>query len=185
VLLTPERIRLMRVIGVGNAGGFDEAYLAQRARTTQTLGSVGIQEPSPVQLFTSAAPLPVWVRNDLPWPVNVRLSADPSDARLGVQPLTEVPAQPASNTRVKVPVEARVGSGELDVRFSLTSPTGVPIGDVETARVTVRAEWEGIGLTILGGLIGLLLVIGIVRTVRRRRRDAEDEAAEDDAAGDE
>src|SRR5690606_3989394 len=87
-------------------------------------------------------------------------------------PITEVEAQPASNTRVKVPVEARVGSGQLQVRFSLSSPTGVRIGDGQSALVTVRAEWEGLGLGILGGLIALLFVFGAVRTVRQRRRDA-------------
>lgn len=171
LLLTPERIRLMRVIAVGAAGRFDDAVAEHRARTAATLDAVGVQQPSAIQLFTSAAPLPVWVRNDLPWPVNVRLSAEPSDARLDVQPFTDVVAQPSSNTRVKVPVEARVGSGALQVRFSLTSPTGVPIGDVQRADVTVRAEWEGIGLGILGGVIALLLVLGLVRTVRRRRRE--------------
>ena len=79
---------------------------------------------------------------------------------------------------MKVPVEARVGSGVLDVDFRLTSPTGVRIGMDQTATVTVRAEWEGIGLGILGGIIGLLLVLGIVRTIVRRRKGAQATDAE-------
>ncbi|MEJ1922702.1 DUF6049 family protein [Microbacterium sp. KHB019] len=177
VLLSPERIEIMRLIGVGTASVFAPGTGAHRTQTTVTLNSVGVQQPSPVQLFTAAAPLPVWVRNDLPWPVNVTLTSTPSDARLDIEPLTAVAAQPASNTRVKVPVSARVGSGVLDVRFSLTSPTGVHIGTDQTAKVTVRAEWEGIGLGILGGLIGLLLILGIVRTIVRRRKDSEADAA--------
>mgnify|MGYP000517576119 CR=1 FL=1 len=47
-----------------------------------------------------------------------------------------------------VPVEARVASGDLRVDFRLYSPTGVPIGQVQSADVTVRADWEGIGLGI-------------------------------------
>lgn len=186
VLRSPERLQILRLIGVGASESYAEATSTHRAKTAKTLNAVGVQQPSPIQLFTSAAPLPVWVRNDLPWPVNVRLTSSPSDARLYVQPLTEVVAQPESNERVKVPVEARVGSGELAVTFSLSSPTGVQIGADQTAKVTVRAEWEGIGLGILGGIIGLLLVLGIVRTVVRRRRDAANEtgdAAESDAAG--
>jgi prolipoprotein diacylglyceryltransferase len=68
------------------------------------------------------------------------------------------------------------------VRFSLTSPTGVHIGEDQTAKVTVRAEWEGIGLGILGGVIGLLLILGIVRTIVRRRADRSDAAAEPSAS---
>ncbi|WP_298041026.1 DUF6049 family protein [uncultured Microbacterium sp.] len=171
-LRAPERLRLLRLIGVGRTADFTEAVAAHQSTTDTTLNAVGVQQPSPIQLFTSAAPLPVWVRNDLPWPVNLTLTAKPSDARLDVQPRRDVVAQAGSNERVKVPVEARVGSGVLTVDFSLTSPTGVAIGADQTATVTVRAEWEGIGLGILGSLIGLLLVFGVVRTVRRRRKDA-------------
>lgn len=176
VLLSPERLQVLRVIAVGGAADYTEAVATHRTATTATLDAVGVQEPSPIQLFTSAAPLPVWVRNDLQWPVNVQLTSKPSDARLDVSPLTEVVAQPASNTRVKVPVEARVGSGSLSVDFGLTSPTGVQIGTDQTAAVTVRAEWENIGLGILGGVIALLLVLGIVRTLVRRRKDRTDAA---------
>lgn len=183
VLLAPERLQLLRTIAVGTANDFPTAVQKQRDGTQATLDSVSVQQPSPIQLFTAAAPLPVWVRNDLPWPVNVQLTSQPSDARLDVQKSADVVAQPSSNTRVKVPVSARVGSGTLSVTFSLTSPTGVHIGTDQTANVTVRAEWESIGLGILGGLIGLLLVFGIIRTIVRRRRDsAESSNHESDAA---
>lgn len=184
VLRSPERLQMLRVLGVREGSAYTDAVSAHRIATTTTLDAVGVQEPSAIQLFTSAAPLPVWVRNDLPWPVNVRLTATPSDARLDVQPSTPVEALPASNTRVKVPVEARVGSGSLSVDFALSSPTGVHIGTDQTAMVTVRAEWEGIGLGILGAIIALLLVLGIVRTFVRRRkdRDADDESTDDSDA---
>lgn len=179
MLLAPERLNILHLIGVGDAGNFQADVTTHRMATVATLDAVGVQQPSPIQLFTSAAPLPVWLRNDLPWPVNVTLDARPSDARLDVQPRTEVAALPASNTRVKVPVEARVGSGQLNVHFSLSSPTGVQIGKEQTASVTVRAEWESIGLIILAGIIGILLVLGIIRTVVRRRKTKKSDAADE------
>ncbi|WDH78848.1 DUF6049 family protein [Microbacterium esteraromaticum] len=185
-LLSPTRIRILRTIGVGfDDTAFTAAVATQQERARTTLDAVGIQQPKPVQLFTSAAPLPVWVRNDLPWDVNLSLFSTPSDLRLDIQPVTEVAAQPAGSTRVDIPIEARVASGDVQVTFRLTSPTGVPIGQTATADVTLRADWEGIGLGILGGVIALLLVLGTIRTVRRRRTqsDAADEAepATDDA----
>jgi len=170
---------------------FPKRVAEHRSQTVDTLGSVGIQEPAPVQLFTSAAPLPVWIRNDLPWPVNLTLFTQPSDPRLSVQESTPVKGGASSNTRVTVPVEARVGSGEVEVQFRLTSPTGVPIGAAASATVTVRADWEGIGLGILSGVIVLLLGVGVLRTVLRRGRAraavdthaAEPDAADTDAAG--
>ncbi|WP_341976694.1 DUF6049 family protein [Microbacterium sp. LWO13-1.2] len=179
VLLSPERIRILRVIGVGStAEEFAEAITTHRAATQTTLDAVGIEPSSLIQLYGANAEFGFWVRNDLPWPVNVRLFAEPSDLRLDVQRETEVTADAASNTRVKVPVAARLGSGDLDVELSLKSPTGVDIGTTRYADVSVRAEWESIGLIIFGGLAALLIVVGVVRTVRRRRRHEAAEASD-------
>lgn len=178
VLLSPERIRVLRTIAVGSsAEAFAEKVAAHRARTTETLGAVSIPDSSTIQLLTANADLPIAVRNDLPWPVTVRLYAAPTDPRLEVTPVIDVAVQANSTTRAKVPVSARVGSGELDLRLSLTSPTGVPIQSEQTIRVAVRAEWETIGLVVFGGLAVLLIALGVVRTVRRKRREAIEEQA--------
>ena len=87
-------------------------------------------------------------------------------------------------------MQARIGNGEVDVALDLRSPAGVQIGSTERAEVYVRAEWEGIGITVLAVLVGGLLVIGLVRTIRHRQRaatagdsdrDRDGEVDEDDA----
>lgn len=183
VLLSPERIRILRTIGAGlSSAKFDEALSDHRKATRDTLDSVGIPQSSTIQLLSANADLPFGVRNDLPWPVNVVLTVSPSDPRLEVQSVTTETIQAGTTSRVKVPVSARVGTGELDLRLSLASPTGVPLGDQQTVRVAVRAEWEGIGLAIFGSLIVILIALGVVRTVRRRRKGAADDG-EADAGG--
>ncbi len=185
LLLSPERIRILRTLAVGiPTASFDAEVLEHRDATRETLGAVSIPPSSTIQLLTAAADLPFRVRNDLPWPVTVRLTVIPTDLRLDVEQVTtaEVPAN--SSTRVKVPVSARVGSGELTLRLSLSSPTGVAIGGTESVRVAVRAEWETIGLAVLGGLIVVLIGLGVWRTVRRRRNEANESAADADAAAD-
>ena len=178
VLLSPERIRILRTIAVGtSAKAFDAGVDAHRERTTDTLAAVSIPTSSTIQLLTANADLPIAVRNDLPWPVTVELHASPTDPRLDVKPVTETIVQPNSTTRAKVPVSARVGSGEVDLRLSLFSPTGVPIQDQQSVRVAVRAEWETIGLIIFGGLAVVLIALGVIRTVRRKRREGAAEAA--------
>ncbi|WP_337000882.1 DUF6049 family protein [Microbacterium sp. LB12] len=178
VLLSPERIRILRTLAVGtSAKAFDAGVEAHRERTTDTLAAVSIPTSSTIQLLTANADLPIAVRNDLPWPVTVELHASPTDPRLDVKPVTETIVQPNSTTRAKVPVSARVGSGEVDLRLSLYSPTGVPIQDQQSVRVAVRAEWETIGLVIFGGLAVVLIALGVIRTVRRKRRESTAEAA--------
>ncbi|MCK2035015.1 hypothetical protein KZC51_02590 [Microbacterium sp. SSW1-49] len=185
LMLSPERIRILRTLAVGiPADSFGAEVAAHRTATQKTLSAVSIPPSSTIQLLTAAADLPFRVRNDLPWPVTVQLTVIPTDLRLDVEPVTiaEVPAK--SSTRVKVPVSARVGSGELTLRLSLSTPTGVPIGGTESVRVAVRAEWETIGLAVLGGLIVVLIGLGVWRTVRRRRNEANAEAADADEAAD-
>lgn len=187
VLLSPKRIQIMRATAVGLSDkGFDEAVADVNVATTETLNAVDIPPASTIQLLSANADLPFSVRNDLPWPVNIQLSVKPSDPRLDVQSVTPWTIQPGTTTRVKVPVSARVGSGEVTLTLSLSSPTGVPISQPESVRVSVRAEWEAIGLGVLGALIVVLLGLGIIRTIRRRRREAlaendQETASESDA----
>lgn len=183
VLLGPERIRILRTLAVGTPEkDFSTRVADHRAQTAETLGAVSIPPSSTIQLISANADLPIRVRNDLPWPVNVRLSVAPTDPRLDVKPLVETTVQANSTVAVKVPVSARVGSGEVDLRLSLYSPTDILIDGNRTVRVAVRADWETIGLVIFGGLIVLLIGFGAIRTVRRRRREAAEETAALDAA---
>ncbi|HEX5859905.1 MAG TPA: DUF6049 family protein [Microbacterium sp.] len=180
LLTGPERTSILQLLGVGWSALPEEwtsALALHREQTVATLGAVGIQPPSTIQLLSPEAPLPVWVRNDLPYPVNVVLYAEPDDPRLVVTPQTEVLATADANTRVQVPVEARVGSGDVVIELRLLSPSGVAIGDTQSADVTVRADWEGIGLVVLGVLIGAFLTLGVVRMVLSRRRAKRADAA--------
>ncbi|HYP72964.1 MAG TPA: DUF6049 family protein, partial [Microbacterium sp.] len=94
--------------------------------------------------------------------------------RLIVQNTTPVEAGASQNTRVSVPVEARVGSGESMIRLQLRSPSMVAIGPSVPVHVAVRAEWESVGLVVMIVLVAGMIVAGVVRTVRRLRRRGTD-----------
>jgi hypothetical protein len=170
-----ERAEMLQVISVSWTGDAARRAVADhRAGTQTTLDSVGILS-SDFRLVSSSAPLRPWVRNDLPWPVTVVLDVSPNDARLRVQDRTTVQAQAAANTRVEVPVEARIANGEVSVDLQLYSPTDQPVGAPQRVDVEVRAEWESIGLIVIVGLVVGFLGIGVVRTIARRRRARTDE----------
>lgn len=178
LLTEPERIRLLRLYSVPGPGDdFTAALETFHARTAALLSSVDIQPSSTVQILSASVDLPVWVRNDLPWPITVILQASPDSTRLDVQAHSTVESLPNNNTRVRVPVTARVASGEVDITLRLTSPTGVRVGSEQVIPVVVRAEWESIGLVILGVAVALLLTFGVIRTVRKKRHPQIEEAA--------
>lgn len=176
LLTGPERAEVLQLLSVGWVDQPDAAARAvqlHRGTTRTTLSSVELLPTSTINLFGSGAGLRFWVRNDLEWPVNLVLYATPGDLRLDVQRATPVVASPQSNTRVEVPVQARVGSGDVVIDLQLRSPASIAIGDSERVEVNVRAEWEGVGITALAVLVGGLFVLGVVRTVlklRARRR---------------
>lgn len=179
VLTSPERAAILQLIGNGwraaTTEAADAAYTDHRAQTRDTLDAVAITPPVDITLAASSAPLNFSVRNDLRWPVSVVLFATRNDPRLVVQSTTPVEAGPSQNTRVQVPVQARVGSGESTLELQLRSATGVAIGDAVPVYVSVHAEWESVGLVIMITLVAALLIVGVVRTVlklRRRRASA-------------
>lgn len=179
VLTGPERAEILQLLGGGwlaDDAGWSAAVAEHREGTQTTLDSVGLVPTTPIDLYGSNAGLRFWVRNDLPYPVNLVLYATPDDLRLDVQRANPLVAQPGSNSRVEVPVQARVGNGDVTLLLQLRSRASVAIGDSETVDVNVRAEWETFGLTALGIVVGGLLLLGVVRTVlrlRSRRRGAD------------
>jgi hypothetical protein len=173
LLTDPERSSILQLIGAGwrdEPDAWRAALAAHDEATTATLTSVSVQQPSTVQLVSPEAALPFFVRNDLPFAANVVLVSTPDNLRLDVDRTVPVRAEPGVNTRVEVPVRARVGSGEVTIELRLLSPAFEQVGPIQHADVTVRAEWERIGIIGLGAIVVLLLGAGLIRTVRRRRR---------------
>jgi hypothetical protein len=180
-----ERAEVLQVLNVSWTGDAARTAVSDhRAATQTTLTSVGILS-SDFRLVSSSAPLRPWVRNDLPWPVSVVLTVRPDDARLRVQDRTPVEAQASANTRVEVPVEARLANGEVSVALQLYSPTGEPVGEPQVVDVEVRAEWESIGLVVVIALVVVFLSVGVVRTLARRRRVANGAEEPETSAADE
>ncbi|WP_431797484.1 DUF6049 family protein [Microbacterium kunmingense] len=173
LLTGPERAELLQLLGVSwlaTPAAGTLALTEHRAETEETLSAVEMLPPSTTQLISADSALRPWVRNDLPWPVNLELRAAPDDVRLDVQEVTAFTVPAGSNARVEVPVQARLGNGEVRVDLQLRSPTLEPIGQTQSVEVVVSAEWESIGLIVLAALVGVFLVIGVIRTVRRLRR---------------
>ncbi|WP_448006876.1 DUF6049 family protein [Agromyces bauzanensis] len=145
------------------------------------VGSVSVVQSSPINVVSTETGVPTTIDNGLPYPVTVLVEVDPSNGRLIVEDRIEVTVEPESRSTVVVPVVAGVGNGEVSLVVSLTSPTGVPIGNPVTIPANVQADWEGLGAAILATIVVLVFGIGIWRNIRRRRRARAEQGA--DATG--
>lgn len=175
VLIGRERARILQLLSVTEISRDDWSALveAQRTRTRdEIIGAVSIVRPETVTLVSSGSSIPMKIRNDLDLPVTVVVTATPHDLRLGVRKTTVVEAAAHSNTSFSVPVTAGISNGDVTLELSAASPTGVPIGAVQYAEIRVRADWETIGLVVLGTIVVVLFSLGTWRTIRRRRADA-------------
>jgi hypothetical protein len=143
-----------------------EWLIEQRA----TLGSVAVVPSSTINVVSTETGVPTTIENNLPYPVTVVVDVAPSNGRLIVEDQVEATVEPQSRSTVRVPVAAGVGNGEVSLAVSLTSTTGVPIGDTVTIPANVQADWEGLGAAILAAIVVLVFGIGLWRNIRRRRR---------------
>lgn len=172
-LTTRERTAILQLIGnawLADPSAWATAVTDHEQATVGTLDAVGIANPGTINFLATSAPIPVTVRNDLPWPVSLVLFAETGDPRLIVQKATVVEAGAQQNTRVDVPVEARVGRGETTLDLQLRSTAAVPIGAPEAIELTVRAEWESVGIAAIVVVVVVLIVAGVIRTVLKLRR---------------
>lgn len=135
----------------------------------QLATSVKVEQSAPINVLDQSARLPVRVSSTLEEPVNAIVELVPSDPRLQVDEGVEVQIPAKSATIVEIPVRA-VGSGNVLTQVKVKGPNGLIIDDDTQIQVRVRAEWENKGMAVAAVLLGILLVVGIARTVKRGRR---------------
>lgn len=164
--------RILAVTWASNTEGWQQTADDFASLNDDRAVAIDLQDQQPVQLLSAEAPMPVWIRNDLPFTAIVTVVAIPDDPRLSIERRTEVIAQPDSVTRTTIPIEARVGSGDVTVHYTLEARSGDKIGPTRDLHVTVRADWERIGIGILVVVVVGLFGLGIYRQVRRRRRES-------------
>ncbi|MCR8669749.1 DUF6049 family protein [Agrococcus sp. HG114] len=167
-------LRLSLLVALPDAGvsvsDADRAAVASLGGDLSDLRSaVEIVGGSEIHAVGERVPMPITVVNRLDVPAEVVLSVRASNALVNVtQRSTSVTVAPGSQQRVQVPVEI-VGTGTVLLIAQLHTPDGVPLGQVQTLRVTAQPTIETAVAWVLGSAIALLLVFGVWRSVRKRR----------------
>ncbi|GAB4087274.1 DUF6049 family protein [Myceligenerans cantabricum] len=138
------------------------------AYTRKLLDAVTVIPREEINLISDRGDLPVRVRNGLDTAVTVTVLLRPDSPRLTVSGPVSGTVPSGKEMDLPIPVEA-IGSGDVTVTSQLLAPSGVQLGSESSFEVRVRAGWEEVGTWIAAGLVGLLFLAGIWRTVRRGR----------------
>ena len=144
-----------------------DSATAMTSQITGMLSAVTVEPSSAVNLINKSANFPVLVRNNLPWPVRVDVTLVPDDPRLRATPALSQTLAAQGATTVEVPVGA-IGSGDIEVTYKVTTPDGVVLDDSRTVTVRMRAGWEDAITAVIASLFGLLFLVGIRRSLRKR-----------------
>ena len=142
-----------------------------RERGTAVTGRLTAVPSRTINLIASEANLPVRITSSLNQDATVVVRLLSGSARLQtIKDVTlTVPAD--GQTTATVPVRA-VGSGDVNLTIMLLADDGTAVGAPQTIHMRVHADWESRGTRVMGAGLVILLVGGIVRTVRRGRRTA-------------
>lgn len=171
-LLTPTAIAWR-----ADPGG--RADLAARVIEEAEQRTVGLSvvTGSDVSFFATEGAIPVTVSNELLDDANVVVELRPSSGVLVANEVAEAVVAAGEQTTVRIPVRS-VASGDVTIEVALLSPEGQLVAPTSSFHVRVRADWENVGTGIVAALLGVGLVAGIIRTVRRGKTSTRVDAAD-------
>ncbi|MDE0572140.1 DUF6049 family protein [Demequina sp. B12] len=140
------------------------------AETADTLAGVSIASSSDLNLLADDGDVPVTVVNSLDWPVTVTVVLESNSPNLIVEdkPSIEVPAGESRQALVNV---SAVSSANVDMSVHLEREDGERLSADQAFSIRVRAEWGTAATAIFTVFLVLLLIAGIIRTIRRGRKD--------------
>ncbi|WP_410647330.1 DUF6049 family protein [Amycolatopsis sp. cmx-4-54] len=179
-VIAPVRLALIRAASTSWRGA-DAAIVTGNARgdLEAIRSQVTVERPKQtIALASGAAPLPVFITNNLPVGVAVQVALKNN---VGLRPTddTQLQAQmvPANSARNRLlPVEA-LRAGRFSVDVSLTTPDGTPLGSAARFELT-STEYGAITIIITITAAGALLLLSSRRIYRRIKDSRADRANE-------
>jgi Family of unknown function (DUF6049) len=176
-LLTGEqRMNVLALLSVGWLDALPGWFVAahdQQVQAAEILGSVHVRESSVLQVVGDNVQLPIRIENQLDQPATVLVTGRTVNARAEVEGSVSVTVPPNASQRATLPVRS-VSNGPSTILVTLTSVDGtVAVGGVTPIEVEIRAGWETIAMLIAGIGVLFLFGFGIVRSLRKRRRERE------------
>lgn len=153
------------------------SFSQARSAAEAVRAAITIAPSSTINVISQSADLPLRIDSTLSQEVNVVVRAESNNQRLQAEREVTVMVPPNGQGTAAMPINA-VGSGDASLLLSVDTPDGTHIGTPFTLNARVRADWENRGTGAIAALLAVMLVAGIVRTVRRGRRHGMGEVEE-------
>ncbi|WP_084125056.1 DUF6049 family protein [Demequina sp. NBRC 110054] len=178
---------LLRAVSLPSRAGLGtRAALVSGALTTaeEAIGGVSVATSSDINFIAAEGELPVTVRNTTAQELTVIVAAASNSPELQITGRPEVTIPAGSDAVVQIPVSA-VSSANVVVYVTIRTVEGDIISEPQNLTVRVRADWGNAATAVFSVLLVLLLIAGVIRTIRRGRRDTRVKPSDLDAPVDE
>jgi hypothetical protein len=137
------------------------------AATRETTSSIEVSRRN-INVLAETGRLQITVTNDLDVAVeNVKLTLEPANPRLRIDSQPPVMRIGANSRATAVVSVTTLAAGPVPIRTTLTTPDGTVIGQGADVLVQVTPTGDWVYWT-LGGFAGIILLLGIWRSVRRK-----------------
>ena len=123
---------------------------------------------SEINMVAKDSRLPLKIQNDYQTPADILVHVVPSNERLVVPESTLVSVPGFSTYTAKVPVKA-ISSGDVEISVWLTNTAGVKLTEPVLIQMHINSEVESFIIYGFIGLVVLLLIAGVARTLRKRK----------------
>ena len=164
-----KKLAIVLIVAIGASLGLAAVPAFPAETPKDPTGSVDIVSGSEINLVSREATLPVVVTNTYEGRARVlvhMISASPKLQVVNKVVRLSIPAGETMNAQF--PVSA-IGSGEVTMITWLTSLSGVEIGPRVSIKLRVYPDIENVAIVLFLGLVAALTVVGVIRTMRKRR----------------
>ncbi len=131
---------------------------------------ISIVPSATVNVIGKNVPFPITVSNSGAVPLRLLVGLEIPDPRLHAGDWVGAVVPAHGSVTVHIPVEA-VGAGQVGVVAVAKTAQDVRLDASEEITVNVRANLEDAGTWIVGGILVVFFAFGLVRTVRKGRRN--------------
>ena len=162
--------RLKKLIAILLA--VSSVFITVPAHALDTLNGEGVYivTGSEINLVSRSSNIPIQIKNTFASDVVVHVFVRPTNQRVSVPASVEVKVPGETTVTAKIPVNA-IANGKVLLRAWITTFSGIEIGRAVVLSMNVNADIELALLIGFASAIAILLGLGIVRTVRKNRKN--------------